>query len=199
MLKNIVFDVGQVLICNDSTSFQSFLIESGTSISTVEEFSEKSNLPAFVRGQISSETFLDCVAETLSAKTKVSEIEFAWSQMFQAIPEMLELLEQLHSRYTTFLLTNTNELHWEFLKKTYHLHLKTDGALTSHEAGSVKPEPRIYALAEEHFAILPQETLLIDDMEENIRAAENRGWKGIHHVSYKETCRALASLEIIGV
>lgn len=53
-----------------------------------------------------------------------------------------------------------------------------DGDVVSCEERTVKPEPRIYEILLDRFALDPAETLFIDDRPENIAAAERHGIRG---------------------
>ena len=66
-----------------------------------------------------------------------------------------------------------------------------DRVIRSHEVGVRKPQPEIYALAEEAFGSDPAECLLVDDLPVNCAAARARGWTAVHHV---DTASTLARL-----
>jgi 2-haloacid dehalogenase len=55
-----------------------------------------------------------------------------------------------------------------------------EGVLVSGEHGVVKPEPAIYRLLVERFAIDPQAAVFIDDVKANAEAAACVGIRGIH-------------------
>ena len=50
-----------------------------------------------------------------------------------------------------------------------------DGGVFSHEAGSIKPDDRIYEVAFETYSLNPKETLYIDDLPDNIATGERLG------------------------
>lgn len=54
-----------------------------------------------------------------------------------------------------------------------------DDVLLSSDCGVLKPDPEIFALAEQQFELQPADTVFIDDREDNVRAALDRNWNGI--------------------
>ena len=55
-----------------------------------------------------------------------------------------------------------------------------DGGIISWEVKLIKPEPRIYELLLAKHDLAPSETLFIDDSAPNIEAAEKLGMRGLH-------------------
>ncbi|MEM7270453.1 MAG: HAD family phosphatase [Pseudomonadota bacterium] len=53
-----------------------------------------------------------------------------------------------------------------------------DGLVISGREGTVKPEPRIYEIAERRIGAPPESLFFIDDRDYNIEAAKDRGWSG---------------------
>lgn len=58
-----------------------------------------------------------------------------------------------------------------------------DGGIFSGDVHHIKPEPEIYALLETRYALVPGDTIFIDDLASNVAIARARGWQGIHFES----------------
>ena len=54
-----------------------------------------------------------------------------------------------------------------------------DDILISGECGFSKPDSRFYELAEKRFQLVPEQTVFIDDLAENVHAAIERNWNGL--------------------
>ena len=76
------------------------------------------------------------------------------------------------------ILCNSDELHWDFLRGSFPIFARFDGYVVSHEAGLVKPDSAIYRHLATKFNSLTVESILIDDLRENVEAAENVGFAG---------------------
>ena len=61
----------------------------------------------------------------------------------------------------------------------------------SNEVALLKPDPAIYALALERLGVEPAAALFVDDLAENVVAAEAAGLAGIVHVDWAETKPAI--------
>ncbi|HQH28444.1 MAG TPA: HAD family phosphatase [Oligoflexia bacterium] len=190
----IVCDVGKVLIDFSVEHFRAFLRRSGADFETDQEFIDQTNMHAYERGLISSEQYLQNIERILAKRPSRQELQRHWEDIFTPIPEMLALVESLKQKHPVYLLSNTNELHWYHLEREYALMSYANGALTSFEAGMAKPDSAIFALAEAKFGLLPQRTIYIDDLEQNVLAARKRNWLPIHHLSCKQTAAQLKQL-----
>jgi 2-haloacid dehalogenase len=111
----------------------------------------------------------------------------------------VEILAELRQREVPLYgLTN-------FSAETYPLALRRfdflawfRGVLVSGEVGLVKPDPRIYQLLVERFAIAPAQAVYIDDVERNAAAARALGMHGIHFTEAAALRRELDALGLLG-
>ena len=62
-----------------------------------------------------------------------------------------------------------------------------DGGVFSYEINAVKPEPEIYRCLCERYGLEPQECLFTDDVPENVKGARACGFRGIVFESYEST------------
>jgi putative hydrolase of the HAD superfamily len=69
-----------------------------------------------------------------------------------------------------------------------------DAVVISGEVGMRKPEPRIYAHALDAVGLPPESCVFIDDMRQNIDAAEEAGMIGVHHTDPSATIARLEDL-----
>jgi 2-haloacid dehalogenase len=71
------------------------------------------------------------------------------------------------------------------------------GILVSGDIQLVKPDPRIFALLIERFAVEPQRTVYIDDVEANVAAARPFGIHAIHFTTPARLREELVGLELL--
>lgn len=69
-----------------------------------------------------------------------------------------------------------------------------DAVVISSEVGMRKPEERIFRLAAEVLGLEPAECVFIDDITDNVTAAQAVGLVGLHHRTAGETAAQLADL-----
>lgn len=66
-----------------------------------------------------------------------------------------------------------------------------DGGIFSSDVKIIKPEPAIYQLLQTRYQLDPSQTVFIDDLLDNVRAARALGWHGIHFESARQLEAAL--------
>ena len=181
VIKNVVFDVGRVLIDYSYDTFFALLRNNGAQIVDEQDFVRQVDLIEYEHGRMSAGEFLRRVNALLNDPMPEQDLRVAWNDLFTPIPEMLFFAGQLKSRCRVYLFSNTSDLHWAHLQQTYALNAICHGLAASCELGAMKPAPEAYREMERRFGLLPQETLFIDDKEENVAGALACGWQGIWH------------------
>lgn len=95
------------------------------------------------------------------------------------VPGSLELVERLgDAGVPLFAITNFGHEFWEGFRPTQPIFDRFRGIIVSGTEKLMKPDPAIYALAIERFAIDPAGALFIDDVAANIAGAESVGIAG---------------------
>ena len=187
MSKAIVFDVGKVLVNFSFDKFKSFLTNHGANFKDNQDFFEKSSLLDFEKGFITENDFLNRVNSNLTKKIEPKEIKNHWEDIFTLDRDMFEFAKKIAASHPTYLLSNTNPIHWPFLEKTYGLTDFVKGFLTSHDAGVMKPDQKIYKTFIKKFDLRPENLLFVDDLKENVDAAIKLGWNAVHHIENKKS------------
>ncbi len=185
-IKNIIFDYGNVIFSIDFARVQRSFKALG--ISNVDEFfghlQQDPIFDAFDRGQITAAQFRDRIRKKANNPDLTDdEIDAAWNSILVGIAEgNHDLLLQLKDKYRTFLLSNINEIHYDFilkyLKKDFNFdsndHL-FEKIYYSHFTGKRKPEIAIFEQVLQENNLDPTETLFIDDSPQHLAAAQTLG------------------------
>ena len=201
-IKNIIFDLGGVILDIDENIVYQELGKLGINISELSHSKDfMDTLSKFDIGVYTAPTFRKKVKAQLGLE-KMTDQKFdsIWNAMLLDIPrERIEAIEQVKKHYKIFLMSNTNEIHYDLyirdlqLRFGYHefdeLFHKSYFSFDIHLE---KPDPRFFELILDHEHLLPEETLFIDDTAKNIAAAKELG---IHtyHISREELVRNLFS------
>lgn len=185
--RNIIFDLGNVLLNLDfEASIQAFhkLGLRDDIISSQQAYSD----PAFLyleTGRISPEIFRERVRELLrNPGLSDEQIDNAWYAMIGDIPaKRVEVLKQLRKKYRVFLFSNTNAIHIGRLMPTFNkiygfeFSSLFDAVFYSHEINDRKPELSAFKKVIDLSGVLPEESLFVDDIKQNVDAAGNAGLK----------------------
>ena len=95
--------------------------------------------------------------------------------LYRMIPELRQCGKRL------FALTNYPQPSFSYALQAFPLLQTLDGILVSSEEKLVKPDLRIFRLAEQRFSLDPAKTLFIDDTLINVQGALAAGWNGWHY------------------
>jgi len=196
MIRNVVFDVGGVLVRLRYQPFIEYLSAAGIDMTDLPAWLQKVDLSAHERGEITGEELLARVAAMARHPLDAHELETRWLDMFERAQEMLDLASGLMDRYRVYLLSNVGDMHWRYLNAQYGLEGVAHGVLTSFTVGAVKPSAAIYREAESRFELEPAATVFIDDLPPNVAGAQARGWQAIHHRSHALTAEQLRALGV---
>ena len=196
-ITDIVFDVGRVLIDFSYDDFFAWLMSQGADITGVDDFVYKTELHAYERGEITDAQFLARLNALLHKPITSSELITNWLDLFTPIDDMLQLAQQLKTKYGVYLLSNTSALHWQHIVPLYQLDEISHGLLASFEVGAMKPEPAIFRAAEQKFDLNAKTTVFIDDIQDNSDGAIKYGWQAIHHKNSRDTHQQLRKLGVI--
>jgi len=116
-----------------------------------------------------------------------------WCDLFDPMEGMEELIQHLGARFPLFLLSNTNALHFAYLKERFRLILQPFQAFVlSYRVGSRKPEPAIYQSLIRQAGRPPQEILFLDDKVSFVEAARGQGLTAWQFHSPQELQQELA-------
>jgi 2-haloacid dehalogenase len=196
MIRNVVFDIGGVLVRLRYQPFIDYLASAGIDMTDLPAWLQRVDLAAHERGEIPGEELLGRVAAMAARPLDPAELRVRWLDMFDRAQEMFDLASGLMGHYRVFLLSNIGDLHWRHLDTLYGLEALTHGVIASFRVGAVKPSAAIYREAERRFGLDPAATVFVDDLPPNVAGAEACGWRAILHRSPAATRERLRALGV---
>lgn len=182
MIKNIVFDIGNVLLTFKPRKYLETL---GFS----EEMQERIYMEIFEsdewveldKGTLTEEMAIEKFCER--AQDISDEIRLTmkyWKSMLEPIEETAEILKKLlEDGYRVYFLSNFHREAYSEVYEKYDFLQIGSGKVISYEINCIKPEEKIYKELLEKYDLIPEETIFIDDSLANIEMAEKLGIKGI--------------------
>ena len=188
MIKTVIFDLGDVFVNVHPGWAISQLKEQVSHIQETEilEFFNHSDLQdRYQKGLISSNYFYEKVKEYIGGDFSFDYFRTVWQEMFSPIRPMIDLLPKLEKDYILALLSNTDELHIEYIRDEYQFFHHFDHLIFSYEVGLAKPDEAIFRIALGRCDSMPSECVYVDDLRENVQAAAGLGMKGIHFQGYE--------------
>ena len=199
-IKNIIFDLGGVILDIDENIVYKELEKMGINISELAHSKEFMDIfSKFDIGVYTAPTFRKKI-KALLGQEKMTDQRFdaIWNSMLLDIPlERIEAIEKVKKHYKIFLMSNSNVIHYDLYVRDLQLRFgynefdelfnKSYFSFAEHLE---KPDPRFFELILDHEGLIPEETLFIDDTAENIEVAKSLG---IHtyHIRRDELVRNL--------
>ena len=196
-IKNIVFDVGNVLVRWD----RELIIK--------KAFPHRNDYGLLAEAIFKHETWFSVNKGHLTEAQAILEYQkrlsldhAALESMMQIAKESLipvegsfELLEQLHQQhYALYALTDNTHEFMRYLKSKYDFWDKFKGIVVSANLGYLKPSPEIYDYLLNTFNLIPTETIFIDDLLVNIEGAQA---KGIHGIQFQNSEQCFIELQAL--
>ena len=98
--------------------------------------------------------------------------------------------------YGVYLLSNFGRTSFEIARKHFNFLDLVDGAVISYEVGELKPDRAIFTALEEKYGLVPSECVFLDDSINNIKAAKTYGYRTVF---FENRALAVKKLEGMGV
>ena len=178
MTRAIILDLGNVIVGLDfPRAYRAAASLTGLSANEIPELIRAANLARpYERGELTSEEFYQRFCCALGLKISYQEFVDLWSDMFQPEPILTDvLLGELAASTKLLMLSNTNEIHFEFIRRRYPLLRHFHDFVLSYRVGAMKPDAAIYLDAVRRAGCEPGECFFVDDIEENVAAARKLG------------------------
>lgn len=140
-------------------------------------------------GNITTDEFLGTLHTYCYPGVTIEDVRSAWLSMLGPLPqERLDYIASLRrAGYKTYLLSNSNELHWNPIYEQYHLERYFDGIFASQQLHMAKPNREIFDHVVHEAGIDPAHTVYVDDLEKNrLAGARYAGW---------QTCASIEELK----
>lgn len=133
----------------------------------------------FELGQIRPQDYYEGLKQRLQLRWSYEQFVRVWNDIFTENQDVAWLLKRIRERHMLFALSNTNELHINYMKATIPSLAFFHQVIASCDVGLRKPDQRIYALALEQAQVRSREAIYIDDRPELVEAGRIAGLTGI--------------------
>jgi len=196
-----IFDLGGVLIDWNPRYLYRKLF--GDDEAAMEEFLATVCTPEWNRRQDAGRPVAEAARELKAAHPDCAELIDAYYGRFDEmmpgpIADTVAIVAELRERGTPlYALTNFSAETYAPAFARFEFLRWFRGVLVSGEAGVIKPDPAIYRLLVERFAIDPAEAVFIDDVKANADAAGSVGILGIHYTGAVALRGELAELGLL--
>ena len=185
MIKNIIFDLGGVIVRLDRNacvnSFREIGFEDFGTI--LNDFVQHGFFLDFEKGRIDSAQFRDIIRKYIGSYVADEKIDKAMADFLAEIPVYkLEFICRLKQSYNVYMLSNTNpiainQVRILFKDCGYEINDCFHQIFLSYEMNMAKPDAEIFEKLVSETGINPAESLFVDDGSLNIQTAASLGFQ----------------------
>jgi FMN phosphatase YigB (HAD superfamily) len=151
----------------------------------------------FEQGHLTGPEYHRRVMSLFGAEMPYGEFFSMYGDIFTEIPATCDLLRRLHTRYPLYLLSDTNEIHFGYVKQTVEVLRLFDQFIVSYEVGAMKPGPRIYQEVLRRSGLPAEACVFIDDRTGNVEGAKRVGMQALQFTSPEQCAADLARLGVV--
>jgi putative hydrolase of the HAD superfamily len=201
MIKNVVFDLGGVLI---NYAPVSYLRERGCDAARaaliIREIFGADIWGELDRGAYTWGEALEIFAKRtgLSLDEITDLLDGRFLESLAIKPETEAFLDELlRQGYRVYILSNFSKEGFEYVSAKFDFFRRVHGMVISYRVKKIKPEPEIYEILLDKYGLVPGETVFIDDTPKNLDAAELMGFNTILFTDINEVKEKFLELGIV--
>ena len=189
-IKAVLFDLGKVVLdFNFEPAFHRLSQSVPLTARELEAYFWRSGLEVlYDGGKISSVQFYKEVKRVVRHTLSYKQFKKIWNEVFTPKKDTFALIRRLSPRTRLVLISNTNAMHYEYVRKKYPILNHFDRLILSFKEKTRKPDEAIYKTAAKACKAMPQEIFYIDDRRDLTEAAKELGF---HTFTYKNNPKAL--------
>ena len=174
MIRNIIFDVGKVLVSYEPDAYME-------SLGISKENQKKINDAMF------ENPLWDASDQGLGTPDEITKIHNTIGNTVELFPYALEWILDLKAKgYHVYILSNYGENMLNHTEDKLKFLPLMDGVVFSYKIKKMKPDPEIYEYLCDEYWLEPEESVFIDDRPVNIEGAKKCGIHGIVFRSYEQ-------------
>ena len=177
MYKNIIFDLGNVLLSFNPMEYLRSKISEEKIGEVFKAIFQSEEWIMLDRGTITEKEAINNIIERNSMYRDDINLAFKdWYGILKPIEDTIKVLEDLKDKgYNVYYLSNFHELAFKEVSTKNSFFGLFDGGVVSYEEKIIKPEEEIYRLILKRYNLEPSETIFIDDTKANVEGANKLG------------------------
>ena len=188
MIKNIIFDLGNVLVKYSPENFLNKYVKKENQEDFIINIFKSKDWLELDRGILSYEDAIEVFTKRVPEEKESIEKLFREniSSCISPIEENVEIMRKLKNNgYNVYILSNFHQPAFEYIRESWDFIREFNGDVVSCYYHYIKPEREIYETLLKKYNLTPSETIFIDDVDTNINRAKELGIGGIHLPDYK--------------
>ncbi|MHC4883784.1 MAG: HAD family hydrolase [Planctomycetota bacterium] len=177
-IQTVIFDLGRVAVNIDFSQGLFRHLTAAPDESGDEVIARLCKNPLFIEynsGRLSPEDFHRQVMDLTGLTLEFDAFRESWCNIFTMSEAMETLIREVSELCPIGVLSDTDPLHWEYLRTTFPVLQAAETPTLSFEVGAMKPAPEIYAAAVANQGVPAEACFFVDDLERNVEGAREAG------------------------
>lgn len=194
MIKNIIFDLGNVLINYNPHDFINKNVKEENREKFFKEIFQSKEWQDLDRGTLEYDEAVKIFSKRLPEERE--NIKKLFDNDIQDIlfvdKTNIKYLSTLKNKdYKLYILSNFHKNSFRKISEIHNFKSIFDGGVISYECHLLKPESNIYKAIIDKYGLIPEETVFIDDSLPNVQEAIKFNIHGIHLKNIKDLIKTL--------
>lgn len=187
---SLIFDLGNVIIPlkNEKIWWEESWCGIFQNPEKINRLREEGFFIEYERGSFDTAYFIQHLSPFLKLDKSQDDIVNAWNSLLLSIPiHRIDFLRQLKNKYNIYLLSNTNEIHLDYIIQQLKVEHGRDildevfqHCYYSYKIKEVKPDVSIYQMVIDELNIDAKKTLFMDDKTANLEGAQKVEIQTLH-------------------
>ena len=197
MIKNIIFDVGKVLVSYEPDEYMKSLGLDQETMDAINGAMFQNKLwDMFDQGLFSSEECLEKFIEGAPKyETEIRQIYATVGKTVKMYPYSMEWIQELKDKgYNIYILSNYSQHMMKQTKRKLRFLSLVDGAVFSYECKLLKPSVKIYEYLCQKYHLNCSECVFVDDRMENVEGAQRSGILAMQFKDYAQGKQQLTEM-----
>lgn len=197
MIKNIVFDVGKVLVSFEPEMiFEKFHYDIATKEVLKSAIFMSPLWNENDRGVMTTQELIEGFIKNAPAYEKELRETFQnVGDSIELLPYTMDWIQALKEKgYHLYIISNYGEYTYEQTEHKLKFLEYMDGVIFSYKYKMIKPDLEIYEELLKEYHLKAEECVFIDDCMENVEAAKKAGFQGIHFLNYEDAKKKLEQM-----
>ncbi len=199
-MKNptVLFDLGNVLVSIHPGAFTRHLGIDPTTAYQKYQKKIMSIVRKYEGGQGTTNEYLEEMSRLFEGRYSVTLIREAMLKVVGGpIEGMEQLVRTVASKYEVGLVSNTNELHFDYCRDMLSTLRHFSRFYLSYQLSALKPSESYYAAVLSDLGAPPSSVMFVDDLEENVLGAQKSGMKAFRFVSASQLEQDFRSIKLL--
>jgi len=197
--KVLAFDLGRVLFDFDyNIALEKIKDKIGIPVQEIiRELFENDFGLSFEKGEVSPGEFYSRFKDTFKVSLSYEYFVDIWCKIFSPKDEVIDLVRRLKVNYPVYLISNINELHFDYLYQKYsQVFSLFKGLILSFKVKSVKPEKAIYQALKDAAGVDFKDIIYIDDRKDLITKAKDSNLQCLQFTGFNQLLKDLKNLGV---